>query len=118
MLRASMAAKFACAEQESDAAAQMADELLAVQNRFHEAVEANEEKEKQMNELFDIYCDLREQRNLELEALETELERLGLVLELMPPQNPPKKNAWMKKKKVKFKPYQLLTEGKFKISLR
>ena len=90
--------------------------IHVLQNKLHDAVAQNEEQAEQMDELFDMYNGLRQQRTLELKALEEELQRLGLTLELPPPK-PPKKGAWMVKK-ISEEPYNVLLSGQFKIVLR
>ena len=87
-----------------------------LQNKLHDAVAQTEEQAEQMDELFNLYNDLRQQRTLELNALEEELQRLGLTLELPPPK-PPKRGSWMAKQ-ISEDPYNVLLSGQFKIVLR
>jgi septal ring factor EnvC (AmiA/AmiB activator) len=122
-----MTAAFARAAQESSegageleqtraALAQKESEIHYLRNDLHSSVLQKEEQAEQLDELFDMYNALREQRTLELEDLEEELQRLGLTLELPPPK-PPKRGSWMAKKISKV-PYNVLLSGQFKIALR
>lgn len=126
MVRASMAAEIARAAQDSAEGsgeleqtraenATLIARLHAQQSQLHNVEKEKEELAEQVNELLGLHNEVCEQRPKELEALRTELDRLGLQLELIPPQKPKKKP---KKKEKKIPQYQLLLEGHFKINLR
>lgn len=127
MVRATMTATFARAAKESaegagevDAAqAQVLDmtaQLHEAQNQLLELTKQNTEISEQMDELFDMYNNLRKQKSLELEALEVELQRLGLTLELPPPEKP-KLGSWTGNK-ISTTPYHVLLSGEFTIKLK
>jgi len=80
------------------------------------ACEEKEELEENLEEILTQYNELRDQKTLELQALEEELQGLGLTLTLPPPE-PPKKGSWMASK-VSKQPYHVLLSGQFKINLR